>query len=90
VLSASTNRSKFKEDGNLGIYDVYGFMVAVEGSADKVFSEEYGYFKISEVTQKIDLFVKVNEARRFLPTRTYGSPICLVKIFSSYCSFYCL
>jgi hypothetical protein len=62
----------------LSVYDVYGFVVAVEGLADKVFSEQYGHFKISKVPQKIDLFVKVNEAQRCLPTKPYG---CLEGIY---------
>jgi len=42
----------------LGIYDIYGFVIAVEGPADKIFHKEYGYFKVSKDTVKIDLFVK--------------------------------
>lgn len=52
---------------------MYNFVISVEGPADKVFEREYGYFKVSEIPQKIDLFVKVNEGREDLPTRIWGS-----------------
>ncbi len=57
----------------MSIYDVNGFVVTVEGPADKVFFEEYGHFITQKAPRKIDLFVKVNEERRLLPTRIRGS-----------------
>lgn len=56
----------------MSVYDVHGFVVTVEGPADKVFSEEYGYFKISKAPQKVDLIIKVNEGKRPLPTQIWG------------------
>lgn len=58
----------------MSVYDVNGFVIAVEGPVDRAFSKDYGHFKIPETPQKTDLFVKVNEAQRFLPTRIRGSP----------------
>jgi hypothetical protein len=72
VPHISAHQLKLKRNDKLSVYDVYGFVVAVEGPVDKAFSEEYGYFKISESPQKIDLFVKVNDAQRSLPTKLYG------------------
>ncbi|MHA1833984.1 MAG: hypothetical protein ACTSV7_08335, partial [Candidatus Baldrarchaeia archaeon] len=56
----------------MGIYDIYGFVIAVEGPADKVFSKEYEYFKLLNAPQKVDLLVKVNEKQRTLPTQIWG------------------
>jgi len=56
----------------LSVYDVYGFVVTVEGPADEIYSKDYGYFKTSKTPEKVDLFVKVNVTQRSLPTRPYG------------------
>jgi hypothetical protein len=56
----------------LGVYDVHGFVISVEGPADRVFAREYGYFKVPEVPHEVDLFVKVNEGRNPLPTTVWG------------------
>jgi hypothetical protein len=56
----------------LSVYNVYDFVIAVEGPADKVFSKEYGLFKISDTPQKVDLIVRVNEGKRPLPTQIWG------------------
>lgn len=54
------------------MYDLHGFVVAVEGQADKIFSEEYGFFKLSNVSMKADLLVKVNKEGHILPTQIWG------------------
>jgi hypothetical protein len=56
----------------MGIYNVHGFVISVEGPADRVFAREYGYFKVSEVPRRVDLFVKVNERHDSLPTMVWG------------------
>ena len=56
----------------MSIYDFYGFVVSVEGPADRLFSEEYGYFKILKTLQKIDMIIKVDEEKLPLPTQ-WGS-----------------
>ncbi|MEM2292953.1 MAG: hypothetical protein QXX41_06715 [Nitrososphaerota archaeon] len=56
----------------MSIYNIHGFVLSVEGPADKIFGREYWYFKVSEVPQKIDLFIKVSE-EDCLPTRVWGS-----------------
>jgi hypothetical protein len=56
----------------LSVYDVHGFVIAVEGAADKLFSREFGYFKVLKPPQKVNLFVKVNKEKRCLPTKIWG------------------
>ncbi|MEM5866758.1 MAG: hypothetical protein QXG39_02450 [Candidatus Aenigmatarchaeota archaeon] len=58
---------------SLGVYDIHGFVVAVEGPADELFSKEFGYFIVSNTTEKkVDLFIKVNKEKKSLPTQFWG------------------
>lgn len=54
------------EENKLSIYNVYGFVVSVDGPADNVFSKEFRYFKTSDSSTKVNLFVKVNTMEQSL------------------------
>jgi hypothetical protein len=51
-------------------YNIYGYVIAVEGKVDALFAKEFQYFKANNVS-KIDLRIKVNSAGRELPTRPF-------------------
>jgi len=74
-----SERCLLKNGGNesgrsrVGIYNLYGYVIAVEGPVDKIFNEEYWFFKTLKDHAKIDLFVKVNKGLHDLPTKFWGS-----------------
>jgi len=51
-------------------YNIYDFIIAVEGKVDKLFAEEFWYFKVNNVSG-IDLYIKVNKENKELPTKPF-------------------
>jgi len=63
----------------MSLYNIYGFVVSIEGPLDDIFSKEYTYFMIDAVPRKTDLFVKSSKAEGDfsikLPERTLARTI---------------
>lgn len=58
----------------MSTYDIYGFLISVDGPADEIFSERYGCFKTSHVyPRKASLFVKPYTGKEDLPTKPIGA-----------------
>lgn len=57
------------------IYDIHGFLISVEGPANKIFLEEYGWAKVNKELKciDVDLEVKVYLGNSNLPTKPPGS-----------------
>ena len=60
---------------DLNLYSIHGFVIAVEGSANKIFLREYGWAKIDSHSEdiKINLYVKPCKNIKDLPTKPAGS-----------------
>lgn len=53
----------------MNIYDIYGFTLSVDDSANDFFEKEYWRFKVDKVDTRIDLYVKESNERTIFPTR---------------------
>ncbi len=47
----------------MGSYDIYGFNVSLEGSAESRFSTKYNQFRVSAAPDNVDLFVRINDSK---------------------------
>jgi len=62
-------------------YNIYGYVIAVEGKVDVLFSREFQHFKVDSAST-IDLYIKINKGRN-LPTKPFvGSPAGLYLPFN--------
>jgi len=57
----------------LGFYDIYGFNIFIEGSAESKFSTKYKQFEVSSAPDTVDLSVRIHDGKENLPTKPNGS-----------------
>lgn len=54
----------------ISYYNIYDFIIAVEGKVDKLFTKEFMHFKVNNAS-RINLYIKINKENKELPTKPF-------------------